>query len=332
VPVDTTGRSGPTKRQTRSGDWRRTSRGLYVPSYVETTTEQRIVEAAAVLPAYGGVTGWAALRWLGGTWFEGTRSGGRELRQVTLAVADRSIRPQPGIVTSEERLSPTELQVWLGLRVTSAIRSLFFEMRYAATETEAVQCADMAAYDDLATRQELLAFAAANPGWTGIDRFRIGSADMSENAWSPTEVTMRRFWEREGGLPRPLCNRPVFDLNGHHIGTPDLIDPVNGVLGEYNGALHLEGSRRSRDVQRDARFRSVGLETVEMLAPDLTNPYPFLSRLREAYARAARIPAAERRWTLELPPWWIPTFTVAQRRGLDETQRARILGYRLRVS
>jgi hypothetical protein len=36
-----------------------------VPADAEQTTEQRIVEAAAVLPAYGGVTGWAALRWLG---------------------------------------------------------------------------------------------------------------------------------------------------------------------------------------------------------------------------------------------------------------------------
>jgi hypothetical protein len=264
VRVDPTGRTGPTRRQASGGEWRRTSRGLYVPAYVEPTTEQRIVEAAAVLPAYGGVTGWAALHWLGGSWFEGQRRGGRELRPVTLAVADRSIRPQPGIATSEERMSPTQLTACNGLRVTTALRSLFFEMRYAETETEAVQHADMAAYDDLLSRDELLAFAAVNPGWTGIDRFRIGTLDMSENAWSPTEVTMRRTWEHDAGLPRPLCNRPVFDLHGNHIGTPDLIDPVNGVIGEYNGALHLEGSRRSLDVRREARFRAAGLETVSL--------------------------------------------------------------------
>jgi hypothetical protein len=332
VRVDPTGRTGPTRRQASGGEWRRTSRGLYVPAYVEPTTEQRIVEAAAVLPAYGGVTGWAALHWLGGSWFEGQRRGGRELRPVTLAVADRSIRPQPGIATSEERMSPTQLTACNGLRVTTALRSLFFEMRYAETETEAVQHADMAAYDDLLSRDELLAFAAVNPGWTGIDRFRIGTLDMSENAWSPTEVTMRRTWEHDAGLPRPLCNRPVFDLHGNHIGTPDLIDPVNGVIGEYNGALHLEGSRRSLDVRREARFRAAGLETVEMLAGDLADPYPFMSRLRQAYARATRTPASDRAWTLSLPPWWIPTFTVVQRRDLDENQRHLLLDYRRRAS
>jgi hypothetical protein len=302
-----------------------------VPADTEPTIDQRIVEAAAVLPAYGGVTGWAALHWLGATWFEGWTHGGREPRPVTLAVADRSIRPQGGISTSEERLNPSELQIHRGIVVTKALRSLFFEMRYAATEAEAVQIADMAAYDDLVDQDELLSFMAVNAGWTGMDRFRVGALDMGENAWSPTEVTMRRVWEHEAGLPRPLCNRPVFDLNGRHLGTPDLIDPVSGVASEYNGAVHLEGAQRSRDVRREALFRSVGLELVEMLAGDLGNTWEFTIRLRQAYQRAARLPASDRSWTIEPPPWWVPTFTVAQRRALDEHQRARLLGYRLRA-
>ena len=330
--MDSRGRAGPTKRQASSEEWRRTSRGLFVPAYVEPSAEQRIVEAAAVLPAYGGVTGWAALRWLGGRWFDGVRSG--ELRPVTLAVADRAIRPQPasGIATSEERMGPDELLVHRGLRLTEPIRSLFFEMRYAASDNEAVQAADMAAYDDLVSRDELHTFLAVNPGWTGVDRSRVAALDMDENAWSPTEVTMRRVWQHEAGLPRPRCNRPIFDLNGHHIGTPDLIDPVAGVVGEYNGALHLEGAQRSTDVRREARFRAVGLEPVEMLAGDLADPFPFLTRLRQAYARAARIPASDRVWTVETPAWWIPTVTVEQRRNLTDDQRDRLLQHRRRAS
>jgi hypothetical protein len=331
VPVDRTGEKGPTRRQAGGTEWRRTGRGLYVPSYVELSVEQRIAEAAAVLPAYGGVTGWAGLRWLGGSWFEGVRRG--EIVPITLAVADRSIRPQPavGIATSEERLDPTELEVHRGLRVTVAPTSLFFEMRYAATDTEAVQYADMAAYDDLVTRDGVRAFVAVNPGWTGVGRSRVAADDMEENAWSPTEVTMRRIWKHDAVLPSPLCNRPVFDLAGDHLGTPDLIDPVAGVAGEYNSTLHLEGTQRSRDVAKEARLRAAGLEFVEMLTGDLANPFPFINRLREAYARAARIPAADRRWTIELPPWWVPTFTVEQRRNLTGDQRARLLRYRLRA-
>ncbi|HET8665300.1 MAG TPA: hypothetical protein VFM08_13370 [Nocardioides sp.] len=328
VRIDPEGKAGPTAKQARGPSWRRTAHGLYVPADVEQTTEQRIVEAAAVLPAYGGVTGWAGLSWLGARWFDGSRRGAP--LPVTVATADRSIRPQPGfgIVTSEERMSPRELTVHRGLRVTTAIRSLFFEMRYAASDTEAVQYADMAAYDDLVSRAELGAFVAVNSGWTGVGRTRVGASDMSENAWSPAEVTMRRTWEHDAGLPRPLCNRPVFDLNGRHLGTPDLIDPVAGVLGEYNSALHLEGAQRSIDVDREARFRAAGLECVEMLTGDLTDPFPFIRRLRGAYARAARIPVADRRWTIEPPAWWVPTFTVEQRRNLTPAERERLLGYR----
>ncbi len=112
---------------------------------------------------------------------------------------------------------------------------------------------------------------------------------------------------------------------------PDLLDPVAGVVGEYNGAIHLEGAQRSRDVRREALFRSVGLEFVEMLAGDLADPFPFITRLRQAYARAARIPVAERAWTVEIPPWWVPTFTVEQRRALDDDQRRRLLRLRLRA-
>ena len=42
------------------------------------SVEQRIVEAAAVLPSYGGVTGWAALRWAG-------RSGSTAWRATAVA-------------------------------------------------------------------------------------------------------------------------------------------------------------------------------------------------------------------------------------------------------
>jgi hypothetical protein len=331
VRLDTTGRAGPTRRQARGPRWRRSSAGLFVPADTPRTIEQWIVEAAAVLPSYGGVTGWAALRWMGGAWFDGVRRGGREQQPVVLAIADRSIRPQPGFTTSEERLDPTELTTHRGLVVTTGLRSVFFETRYAATETEAVQVADMAAYSDLVSREELLTFASVTAGWTGIARFRAACLDMEENAWSPAEVTMRRTWQHDAHLPRPLCNHPVFDLSGRHLGTPDLIDPAAGVIGEYNGALHLEGAQRSRDIRREARFRAAGLEPVEMVAGDLTNPFPFLSRLRDAYARAARLPVSERRWTTAPPPWWVPTFTVAQRRALDDEQRRRLLALRLRA-
>src|SRR5512141_2665922 len=122
VRIDPLGRAGPTRAQARSRRWRRCSRGLYLPAEVELTVEQRIVEAAALLPAYGGVTGWAALRWLGGTWFDGAARNSQDQRPVVLALGDRTIRPKPDIRTSEERLAPLQVVVHRGLKVTSALR------------------------------------------------------------------------------------------------------------------------------------------------------------------------------------------------------------------
>src|SRR3954462_9731360 len=151
--VAASGRTGPTRMQVRGRAWRRTSRGMYVPSGVERSVDQRIVEAAAVLPAYGGVTGWAALRWLGGSWFDGRDADGD--RSVTLVLMDSSIRRQPGIAISEERIDPTQIAPHAGIRVTVAAYSLLFEIRHARSLDTAVTAADMAAYADLVSKAEL---------------------------------------------------------------------------------------------------------------------------------------------------------------------------------
>lgn len=320
------GGAGPTAQQVRGSAWRRTSQGLYVPSAAARTVEQRIVEAAAVTPRYGAVTGWAALRWLGGRWFDG-QHGGNEL-PVTIALMDSSIRAQAGIAISEERLDPREIQAFRGLRVTTAAYALLFEIRHHPHDAVRVQYADMAAYDDLVSRGELALLVARSRGWDGIGRGRKAVAAMEENAWSPAEVSMRLLWTREAGLPRPLANRPVFDLRGSHIATPDLIDPSAGVVGEYDSELHLDRARRRRDVEREARYREVGLELVVMVTGELNDPWPFVARLRAAYARAERVAAANRRWTVDPPDWWVPTVTVGQRRALSADDRAVWLRYR----
>jgi hypothetical protein len=302
---------------------------LYVPSDSPETVEQRIVEAAAVLPSYGAITGWAALRWLGATWFDGEDWG--EQRPVTLALMDSSVRAQHGIAISEERLDPTQIQPYAGLRVTTAAYALLFEIRYTRSLRTALRSADMAAYDDVVSRAELGALVAQCSGWTGIEVGRRVYTLMDENAWSPAEVSMRDIWTTEAGMPRPLTNRPVFDLRGNLIGTPDLIDVVAGVCGEYDSELHLDSVRRRRDRDREEQFRAVGLEPVAMVTGDIGDPWPFVSRLRTAYARAERRPVADRRWTIDLPAWWIPTLTVEQRRSLDDEKRARLLRHRLRA-
>lgn len=330
VPVrtDAAGVTGPTTAQSRGRGWRRSSWGFYVPSEVDgDQLEQRIVEAAAVLPAYGGVTGWAALAWAGGRWFDGLAPDGRTPLPVWLATTCADVRSQRGISISAEGLDPRDLTELDGLPITTLVRAVCFEMRYAPTLAQAVTVLDMAAYSDLVSIDEAAAYSETLSGRTGIPRCReaIGLAD--ENSWSPQEPPMRLVWEKGAGR-RPLCNVPVFDTNGRHVGTPDLLDPVAGVVGEYDGPLHLLSGQRSKDVRREGAFRRLGLEYVTMLASDRADPGPFIGRLLDAYARAERTPADLRLWSLTLPPWWTDTSTVAKRRALTGSARERLLRMR----
>ena len=167
VRLDRTGHAGPTPQQARGRRWRKSSWGLFVPADVERTPEQRIVEAAAVLPHFGGVSGWAGLRWQGAQWFDGVAADGTTLLPVTLATSEADIRGQAGFRVSAERLGPDELMLHDGLTITTAIRSVTFEMRYAANVRAAVVVADMAMYADLVSTGEL-ARGRGEPGMDGM--------------------------------------------------------------------------------------------------------------------------------------------------------------------
>lgn len=329
VRLDPTGTDGPTRGQAKGRRWRRTSAGYYVPSDVDpAVVEQRIVEAAAVIPTGGGaVTGWASLRWLGGRWFDGSTPVPGTQRPVDLAMWN-DVREQPGFAVCHEGINPAEVTTVDGLPVTIAARSVCFAMRYAPNLRAAVRVFDMAAFNDLVSLEEAWTYALAHPGWTGIPRCREGLALGSENSWSPQESSMRLVWVIDAGLPSPMCNVPVFDRGGTHLGTPDLLDVEAGVVGEYDGALHLEGAQRRRDRRREEAFRDVGLEYFTMLAGDSTNRAAMAHRMRATRGRARWLDEPERAWTVQPPHWWIPTVTVEQRRNLSLAQRSHLLRHR----
>lgn len=325
IRMDPTGSTGPTRGQARGPEWRRTSHGLYVPAAVEVTPEQRIVEAAAVLRADEAVTGWAGLRWQGAAWFEGT-DGQNGPRDVPL-LARRDRAAPSGAVVNQEFLHPDEITTVDGVPVTLPVRSVVHEMRYADALGEAVIALDMACYSDLVSLAEVAAYVGALGPVTGIQQARDALALGDENSWSPKETAMRGVWTRRAGLVRPLCNAPVFTLEGRHVGTPDLIDPVLGLVGQYNGIDHLSIAGAAADTKKDAAYRELGLETVSMLVTDFADLDDFTRRLLEAARRAARR-TAPRLWTVAPPTWWTPTDTVARRRRLDAFERERVLRYR----
>lgn len=325
--LDPTGRGGPTRGQARnSRRFRRSSFGFYLPADVDgSNVEQRILEASVVLPPPCAVTGWAALRWLRGGWFTGEDASGEPL-PVDLLISTIDVKAQPGFAVCGEGTGPDNIIRVDGVPITVPAWSVAFMMRRAPTLREAVIALDMAAYSDLVSVAEAAEVIGDQSSWTGVPQAREAQALAEENAWSPQETIMRLLWTATVEGARPRGNLPIFDLQGRHLGTPDLFDVEAGVGADYDGVTHLPREQRRADRTRDEVFADHGIEMVRWLSGD--RPGDILARLHRVLDRARRR-TGPRLWTTEPPPWWTSTTTVEARRALSEEQRARLLRYRI---
>ena len=325
VRVDPTGARGPTPGQARGSRWTRVGPSLYRPVLDVVTAEQRIVDAAASMPAGSAVTGWAALAWLHARWFDGTAADGSAL-PVPIALGDRHAkRRRDGVILSEDWLFPDDV-IWIdGLPITIPVRSVTYEARVADDEVGAARAIEMATYDDLVSLAELNAYTSTLTSRPGKLQLEAALRVADENVWSPMEVVMRRFWQRDRDAAL-VCNRPVFDLAGNHLFTPDVLDVEAGVAGEYDGSVHDTGPRRGKDLDRTELTRRLGIEVATMMS-GRGERRRFLHRLDGAYERAARA-TEPRLWTIEQPHWWTDTTTVDLRRALSPAERERWLGHR----
>jgi hypothetical protein len=308
VPLDPAGVAGPTRGEARSSKWRRCSRGFYVPAQVDRSVpEQRILESSVLLPETGAVTDWAALRWRGAGYFDGLAPDGRTMLPVCLAVgAGRDLRQRPGMVR-RDRLPPEEVMTVRGVRCTTVERAVFDVMRRSPDVRKAVVAMDMAAAAELTSRHRMRRYVETRAGWRGLPQV-VAALDLAdEDSMSPAESRMRLVWMLDAGLPRPLVNQPVFDLGGRLIGIADLLDPVAGVVGEYDGATHRGIRRHSKDVRREDGFRRAGLEYFKAVSLDMLDRDLVVNRMLRTRERAKFLPPGQRRWTVTPPEGWYPT-------------------------
>lgn len=305
VRVDPAGVTGPTRSAARRGRWRQVCAGRYVPADTDSTiVEQRIVEQASRLGRHGGVTAWAALRWRGAAYFDGLTAGGTRQLPIPLLIGS-NLRPDPRAALSWEQFAPTEREVIDGLPCATIQRALFDEMHRTGSLRDAVVAMDMAAAAGLISTGLMSEYVAQRGPWTGIPLVRKALLLATDDSMSPQESRQRLVWLLDAGLDPPLCNPFVFSKSdGRLLGRPDLLDPVAGLIAEYDGADHLKKDRRRRDIRRENDFRDHGLEYVTTVRGDIGQRTMLARRFLAGRVRARFESPEDRAWTLIPPPWF----------------------------
>jgi len=303
VPLDPTGTNGPTRSLAVGPHWRRCSPGRFVPARVtDDLVEQRILEAYAGGGRRCVVTGWAGLRLLGGGWFDGLASDGRTRLPVQLAANGDRLRSRPGVLVVADTVPDDELVLVHGLRCALPERALFDELRRLGVNRprEMVVAIDMACAGQLTSIRRMRLYCATRRWYRDVRIVTDDPLAMAvEGSRSRFESLFRMVWEYDAGWGRPLVNRELFDSRGRSLGTPDLFDPRRGVVGEFAGADHRDKDQHARDLDREADFRRVGLEYVEIVARDFTSRPRIIRRMAEAEARTGLL---TQRWVLGPEP------------------------------
>lgn len=298
VRVDPTGASGPTRGQAAGPGWRRTSHGFHVPSDTPRgLPEQRILEQSVRLPAGGAVTGWAGCRLHRVGLLDGLAPDGVTQLPVPLALGTTGrIRGDEQIVRLYEALAREDVTSRYGIRCVVVERAAFDAMRLAEDEREATVVADMVAAAMRSSLVRMRAYVDSHPGCRDISRARRALELASEHSRSPSETRLRLTWVLDAGLPEPWANCEILDLSGRLLGVADLLDPVAGLVAEFDGADHRGRRRHTRDVDRDEAFRRVGLEVVRITGTHLPQRPLVVDRLLAGRQRALCEPPGERRW------------------------------------
>lgn len=255
---------------------------------------------AAVASFYPGVPigGWAAALLLGVPDMDGRTHDGIALPVLLCPGRSHRVRPRSGIATLRSPLDDEDVVEVHGIAVTSPLRTAFDLARTAADAWGAVEEVDCVFRGrDPVYLARLATYAEDRPRWKGVGWARTAAAQGSTETRSRGESWLRLVWTELAGLPPPLVNAALRDAGGHHLGTPDLLDEVSGLAGEYDGAGHRTAAQQHADAVRAELLEGAGLTLVRASAMDRRQHPGLLAwRIVAAHGRAQR--ATVRGWAV----------------------------------
>jgi len=296
---------GITRAHTRGRNWHRTSRGYFVPaSAPQGSAGQRILNAAPLVPVRGALAGWAAAFIHGVDLLDGLDPETMRPLPVTINLGgDLGRADTDDVRYVRDQLLGLERQVRYGIPVTSPVRTALDGGRWAGDPVEAVVLLDQMTRAFGLAVDDLIAAAAASHQ-AGIPQVRQMLPFVEPTSASPWESRLRMFYLRRAGLPRPLVNKPIFDLDERFLGTGDLFDPEAGLVAEFYGQDHRLRRQHRADNLREEKLEAANLLVCRVDSLDLRYPVPLAERLRERRAQGLARDRCRDRWTLVEPAWW----------------------------
>jgi hypothetical protein len=157
------------------------------------------------------------------------------------------------------------------------------------------------------TDERAVAMAARScAGWPGARSAAAMLPLLESRSESPLE-TCSRFCIHRHGVEPPELQTLIFDRGGRILARADFYWDEFGVVGEADGRDKYEAgfTRLREEKRRQERLEETGLVVVRWGSEDLAEPATLVARLRAAFARGARKPAEERRWSARPQPRFV---------------------------
>lgn len=246
---------------------------VYVQRATQVGTELRAKAGWLWTGRLGVVAGFAAAALHGSKWAD-------DLAVVELLHDNR--RAPPGIQTHRDRIEADEIDLLVGMPVTSPARTALDFGCWYPIATAVAGIDSLAAATEI-KRADVELLARRYAGRRGIARARKAVDLFDPGAQSPKESWLRVVLIR-AGLPRPQTQIPVFDEFDSAMAYLDMGWEDVKVAVEYDGEQHRRDRRQyTSDVRRLERLERLGWTIIRVVAGD--RPVEIVERVRAALAR-----------------------------------------------
>ncbi len=236
--------AGLNMRALRGSRFRRIFRGVYIEANVRLTTEVRTRAALALHPAtaFASHQSAAALRDLPVP----------DCDRIHVTVLEQQQRVQRPGIACHIACCETKLEQVQGIRVSAPL-DMFIELAGVLPLVDLVIVGDAMVRAKMFTPEELRAFCKHTRRWHSR-RARRGAAYVRAGVDSPMETRLRMLLVL-AGLPEPVVNHKIRDVDGWVLRRLDLSYPAARLIVEYNGRQHADDPEQwAADIDRREEF------------------------------------------------------------------------------